>query len=1173
MRLCVMLTAITAAIALQAGASATGSGGDDLGRLTGGRHGSALDLTSHGRSASIPIGDLLDARPVTFSCWVRLDHYDAFNIILASGPKSGRHWEVYSAVGTGQLSVYIPQVGDARSDRVPPLRTWFFLAFRIEERGFQLYVNGERILEKRYDQRLLFDAPAVHIASIPNEALHMTGAIDELVISQGDHDLTGWVPEAPATSEGNVAVFRFDSVDDDSGVTPNDVGASIVGDATILDSLAMPQGDRFLDEVLDDAYAEAVLHGDRWVEAESRLPIMKAEAVAVTSGVAANAPVTISLDGAWRMKGGAPFKRADLAKENRLTAVERQGVTEKWFEYGADRSDWYEVNVPTTVQNALLELGETPDPLWDTNTWDELQEHGWPQDFPWHHRKTRIEQQDWWFARTFDVPESLKGQTVRLYFDGVDYGASFYLNGHSLGYHQGLFGGPLYNVTSLLHYDKPNELVVAVDTVPDAWTGVPKGSPGWGWHYGHLISLGIWRSVLLESVPAVEIQSPFVKTQSITEDGATLAVEYYTNSQVPGAVEATVCFEIAGENFEGAPVAFANTISVPYGKTRWETTINLPGAKVWWPVNYGDQPLYTLRAALNAADGAADVKSTRFGIRTIEMKPVRGTRAEIDYRWQFVINGVPMFIKGANWCWTDPMLQQDPAKYEHILEMAKRGGIQMFRCWGGGMVESDIFYRLCDEKGLMVYEEFPYCWGPPDFPLTDPAVLDQQVSDVVKRNRNHPSLVMWGGGNENVGITGNDDGLLLVGRRCRQYDPTRPFHRTSPWGGSLHNWGVFHHGNPIDSGFVNSPAPWFGEFGLPTMSNWLESLEYLPEAKMNTWPPAQDDGGIMAHMNQFGFGDMAKVMRYADYGPIQSWRQYIEYGQMAQGDEIAFATNLQRAGSYLNKGGLWFYKMTELFPGQSWGVVGFYGHPKLSYYRAKQFFAPRAAFAQYDRYDLAPGEAFKAGLYAANDSAFPLGNATASAVIYGSDLQELWRKDYPVENVPTATRVELDQLELTLDPEKIKPFLMAVSLRGADGERLSDQWYWFNFRAKTDAVKKLEEIPAWGWPHDRAPEAFEAYGSLPEARLLTLPKAGLQVRVERDGDTGVFVITNTANLPAFNVIIDDFPYAYGTYLEDNSFSLYPGESRRIAFELTHADQDLSGVTVKAWNADPVQPAL
>jgi hypothetical protein len=399
------------------------------------------------------------------------------------------------------------------------------------------------------------------------------------------------------------------------------------------------------------------------------------------------------------------------------------------------------------------------------------------------------------------------------------------------------------------------------------------------------------------------------------------------------------------------------------------------------------------------------------------MRPLRGAKPERDYRWQFVVNNVPMFIKGANWCWSDPMLECDPAKYEHLLELARRGGIQMFRAWGGGIIETDEFYRLCDEKGIMVYQEFPFCWGPPTFPMTNPVVTDQQVSRVVKRLRNHPALVMWGGGNENAHVIGADEGLFLVGRRCRQMDPSRPFHRTSPWGGSMHNWYVYHGGGPIDSGFMSNSMPFFGEFGVPSMTCMQEWPKFLPIEKAAVWPPKQDDGGLIGHIHQYGYGDMAKVMRYADYGPITSWKDYIEYSQMAQGDAIAFATNMQRAGSYLNKGGLWFYKFTELFPGHSWGVVGFYGQPKLAYYRAKQFFAPQAAFAQAEKYDWEPGEIFRASLHVNNDTNKPLENAVSRAVIYGSDLSELWSSETKVPALAASSRAQLDWIETKLSAE------------------------------------------------------------------------------------------------------------------------------------------------------------
>jgi beta-mannosidase len=450
-------------------------------------------------------------------------------------------------------------------------------------------------------------------------------------------------------------------------------------------------------------------------------------------------------------------------------------------------------------------------------------------------------------------------------------------------------------------------------------------------------------------------------------------------------------------------------------------------------------------------------------------------------------------------------------------------------------------------------------------------MIDQQVSHVVKKYRNHPALVMWGGGNENVKKSGNDEGLFLVGRRCRQLDPSRPFHRTSPWGGGFHNWRVFHGGLPMDEGFMINPSVWYGEFGIPSMPDWNASLNFLPLKKMKKWPPALDDGGILMHMNQFMVGDMVKVMRYADYGPIDNWKKYIEYSQMAQGDELAFATRLQRAGSYDTKGGIWFYKMTELFPGQSWGVLDFYANPKLSYYRAKQLFAPRSAWLFAKSLEWAPGKRFSAELHAANDSGEVLEGATVELILYGSDLQPFFEKEYAIEKLGVSERAFLGRISVKLPVETARPFLAAVRLKDQRGNTLNDEWHWYNFKNKTAAVKKMESHKSWNWPNEHVElwdEVWDAYGGLPEKGLCYLPRTKLAAEVGQKNGRGEIVITNTGKVPAFNVIIDGFPFGYGAFLDANSFFLRPGETRVVVFELPGKKQ-LEGIKVRAWNAKAI----
>ncbi|MGB9623583.1 MAG: LamG-like jellyroll fold domain-containing protein [Phycisphaerae bacterium] len=1286
----------------------------------------------------LPVGDMSRTFPLTFEFWFRIDSTASYNILLSQAPKNGAHWELFASPGSGNLYLYVPQVSATENFGGGPScgdGKWHYVALRFQERALELYADGQPVVKKEAAARLAFDESPLYLGGIAGDTLVCDGAMDELHISRRADDLTGAVPSGPAqATPTTLHLFRFDQVVD--GTIPDEApGSKAAGQ--IVDRYTRPIGGRFLDEVQDEAYAKSNLHGDDAVEFESRLPIAQVKAVALPEEPPTAAPQVLSLSGEWRMKSSQPRKPSDLAK-GRLEPQESEGVKGHWFDPKTDRSDWLPVQVPTSVQYALLRTpaatdadcsattiqwlkldftkgfrpswdykegkggaecwegvigkpddpwtliegieidadqskavflkmsvesggglqlyfvptgadinesmsvkisdipnGEEPtvyqfdmsqvtgwkgkitrlridpdgaragsrvkiygigfsrrpitnasdaavypagvpkhldDPFWDANTYDELQKYGQPANFNWHFRKTRIETREWWFARQFTLPPAWRGKRVRLYCDGIDYAGSVYLNGQSLGYHAGMFGGPEVEVSRQLLFDAPNDIAIRVDPVSESWFGNLKGSPGWGWHYGHLISLGIWRDVQLQVLPDLEVKSPFVKTASVKDGRAVLRIEYYIQNERPTTVQVAVTGAIAGANCDAKLAGFKNVVAAPYGQSRYETEITLEDANLWWPLNYGRQDLYRLALSATAVGdaGPSDTKTVVFGVRTLEMRPLIGASPETDYRWQFVINGVPMFLKGANWCWSDPMLQQDPRKYDHILELARRGGIEMFRAWGGGIIESDIFYDKCDEKGLLVYQEFPFCWQPPDFPLTDGRAVDEQFARVIKRNRNHPSLVMWGGGNENGFSAGADEGLFLVGRRCRQYDPTRPFHRTDPWGGSIHNWGVFHAGEPIDQSFTKWHSPWLGEFGCPSMNNWDETLKFLPESKLKTWPPDPKDGGIVMHMNQFGLGDMVKVMRYADYGPIADWRTYIEYSQMAQGDEIAFAAGVQRAGSFNDKGGLWFYKMTDLFPGHSWAVVGFYGHPKLSYYRAKQVYAPQTVFLQYEKYDWQPGEPFKAAIHVSNDSGRVLQDAKARVVIYGSDLKELWARDYDVPKMDMASRHTLDEIEAKLDPAKIKPFLAATALRDKSGRLISSQWYWFNFRAKSDKVKEVEKQPAWGFPNEKAPEAMKAYAELPEARLLSLPRTTLDISIQREGRKGHLTIGNMSDLPAFNVLIDHFPNDYGDFLDDNSFSLFPNETRIVGFELADEKTPLDRLVVRAWNAPPVK---
>ncbi|MHB1001024.1 MAG: glycosyl hydrolase 2 galactose-binding domain-containing protein [Armatimonadota bacterium] len=1130
--------------------------------LREGKFGKAIDLSGM-RQVTIPDTDLMRTKPIVFEFWTRLSQKDNYNILLATAPKDGLHWEVYTEAPyicptPGVIALYMPQLPNPilRSSIDITDNKWHFIAFRVDERRVELYVDGVSAIDAKSENALTWGKSPLKIGGIEKEPLGCTGLIDDLKIGTQIDDLTGYVPTAPAVQDrGTFHIYRFDSII--NGKVFDDMPKAMAVDGILNDEYSMPEGNVFLDELQEEEFKASGLFGDAKVEDESRLPIRTVKAEPFKGIIEMPAKIGVELSGEWLMKEcDAPAKPIDSSP----------GVIGGWWQQGLDRSSWRKVSVPTTVQNALVKSGELADPFWNSNTYDELNEFGTPKDQPWHYRKTRIEQKEWWFAKTFTLPKSWKGGRLRLYFDGIDYSGSVYLNGKSLGHHAGMFGGPTLDITGLAKFDGPNELVVRLDKTADTWNGILKGSPGFGWHYGHLISTGIWRGVQIDAISAIEVDSPYVMTKSITKDKAVLSVEYYIDNHGSSTVPINVVGLMKMQRSKTDLPWFSNKVQATPGRTRVRTEVTVNNPQLWWPMNYGKQNLYNLELlALTQSGHTSDMKTTTFGIRTIEMRPMAGTKAKTDYRWQFVVNGQPMFIKGANWCWSDPMLQLDSDKYERILELARRGGIQMFRAWGGGIIETDEFYRKCDEKGIMVYQEFPYCWGPPPFPITDAAVLDQQVSQVVKRLRNHPSLIMWGGGNENGLNPGGDEALFLVGRRCRQFDPSRPYHRTDPWGGSAHNWSVFHSGAPIDSGYKAQPSVFYGEYGLPSMTNRSSALRYLPESALGKWPVDDSDHGIIAHLNQFMPFDLIKTLKYADYGPVKDWDTYIEYSQMAQGDWLRFAAENQRASSGENKSGFWFYKFTDLFPGHSWAVVDFYGTPKLSYFRAKQVCRPRSAFAVYPKFDWAADEPFYASLNVANDTMTPLKGAQVKAAIFGSDMTELWKKTYAVPNIPENKRIDLDSIEVKLDPAKMKPFVLAVSMRGPDGSLISDQWYWFNFKAKTQRILDAEKASSPA----TAAESFAAYAEDHEAPLLSFTQTTLSVTAKSAGGEGYLMIKNNGNVPAFNVIIDGFPDGNGNFLGDNSFCLWPGEDRKVGYIL-QAGQSVAGISVRAWNAPVAQ---
>ncbi|QJU55748.1 glycoside hydrolase family 2 TIM barrel-domain containing protein [Herbiconiux sp. KACC 21604] len=918
---------------------------------------------------------------------------------------------------------------------------------------------------------------------------------------------------------------------------------------------------RSLDDFELAAYARAVLFGDGAVEADLAVPTVRvgartAETEAADAGetpVATGEPVPepLLLDGEWLLAGSVPQKQFSIERWAEPAGSKPPHEPAEWFRPDTDRSAWTPATVPGTVQGALAAAGVTPHPLLGSATYDELVDHGVPEHWPWHFRRTRIEQQEWWYARRFTVPASWEGRRIRLAFDGVDYSATVYLDGSPVARHEGMFGGPEIDVTALIAPGAEHELVVRFDPPPHDWHGVLKGSPGWGWHYGHLISIGLWRSVRLEVVPEVELAHPFVSTVRADADSALLRVraDVRDHTDARGTLSGTVTVRgddgvvVASRSFE---LAFTGAL------TRFELELELDRPRLWWPFGYGEQPLH--RVEIEIGGHAVEVET---GIRTIEMEALPDWQGEEFYRWRFVVNGRPMFLTGANWCWTDPLTERDGSVDEHLLRLTRHAGLRMLRAWGGGIVESERFYAACDRLGILVLQEFPFCFGLPGASSVSLAAVDQQVTRIVRALRNHPSLIVWGGGNENELTRSGDELLLLAGRRTTALDDSRPFHRTDPWGGSVHSYTVYHEGARIDEGYTAVDGAVWGEYGLSSQCALESMAEFLDPALLEEWPPPAH-GAILQHQAQFSLVDIVKQLRYADYGPIADWATFIEASQVAQGEALRFASERARSGSGDHTSAYWLYKLGEVFPGASWAIADFYGRPKRSFYLARSFSRPRSVFAVTNRLDWAPGELFKAEVHLANDTPEPL-DASVEARLWDADLTVAASWSGPVSVAPDQ-RVLAHRFS-TVVPGRAHPLHLEVRMTDARGETTS-QWYWFNARQRGERIEELERsAPDELWEADLSPH-FAAYAADRPAPLWELPRTRLAARAVDGG----FEVQNVGEVPAPLVLVDGFPHGPGALLHDDAFGLAPGETRVVGME---GEVSVASLSVRAWNADAV----
>ncbi|MFA6244625.1 MAG: glycoside hydrolase family 2 TIM barrel-domain containing protein, partial [Candidatus Hydrogenedentales bacterium] len=717
-----------------------------------------------------------------------------------------------------------------------------------------------------------------------------------------------------------------------------------------------------------------------------------------------------SLDGRWQMLG-FPSGQGDA----------RALANGRGWEEAVD------AEIPCSVQTALFKAGVIPDPVVGFN--DQI-------------ARREVAEKEWWFRTEF---EWTPGERARLVFDGVDYSATFWLNGQRLGEHEGPSGGPEFDISGIAR--ARNTLVVRVDPLPPDWKLVFKFNCVYGWHYVNCPPIGIWQSVHVKRVPDVEVAELFVAAKDVVK--ATVDAHLVLRGPQDG-FEGVLHGVLRPANFEGEAYHFISPLKSEVAEPSLHIRFDVPDPMLWWPVDLGEPNLYELHVAFEQNGAPVDARAARFGIRTIEMKPLPDGARPDRYNWTFVINGRPSFLKGCNWATTDAFLRLDESRYRRFLTMAKDEHIQIMRSWGGGLLETDLFYDICDELGIMVWQEFPLTWQ--NFDVIPLSVADEIAVRNIERIRNHPSLALWCGGNEHSG-----EGVLieLLGRRCLELDGTRPYHRTDPYGGSAHNYDVYWGKGPYEKDIALTPleggAPVIGETGLASACAVESTLKFLPDDEKNTWPP-KDNSAFIHHTPTFTPVNMEHLNRHAkELDPCDDLAGFSRATQLAQATGLRLVLERMRA-KWPNATAMVFYKLTDVYPGCSWSTVDYYGVPKIAHYVVQDCYAPLRVCVLYDSLDVEAGKTFAPIIRIVDDLEQLHGPVSVKLRLYDATLKPVAEQTL-TPSVDTGRVHDLGTAALNVPQAAQAPLLLVADL-SADG--LADRAvHWFNFRASPGCLFNL----------------------------------------------------------------------------------------------------------------------
>ncbi|MBR4171017.1 MAG: glycoside hydrolase family 2 protein [Kiritimatiellae bacterium] len=780
----------------------------------------------------------------------------------------------------------------------------------------------------------------------------------------------------------------------------------------------------------------------------------------------------------------------------------------------------YDMTIPGGIHTALLDAKKIPDPFFGRN---EL-------DVQW------VGQKDWIVERSFHVDASLLSHdSVILRLEHVDTFCEISINGERVGETANYFRRydfdvkrflkPGLNTFTALFRSADNKTEELGEKLPYEIPMVNNGivphmnlirkpicHGGWDWGLALMVT-GFADEPVLIATDTARIDYVYCDQQH-EKDVVKLTVHADVISPNGGDTKMRVSVEETGEVVEGS-------VTLDPGKNSLSAPIEIENPKLWWPSGAGEQNLYTITVTVG------DSSFTRkIGLRTVE---VLNKQDQWGTSMSFRINGKDIFCKGANWIPCDAFMnRQTPEKIRDLLQSAKDANMNIVRLWGGGQFESDAFYQICDELGIMIWHDFMFSCAL--YPAT-PEFLEEvnaELQHQIRRLRDYASIILWCGDNECIGALGwfepsrkSRDRYLLnydhlnqvLAAACRQLDPSRIFWPSSPCGGpgdfgdgwhndrngDMHFWEVWHSNKEFAKYYSVKPR-FCSEFGFQSFSSREVALKFCKEEDLN--PTAPD---FEYHQKNVG-GNTRILSTMANYFRFPEGTDAVLYlSQVQQAMAIRTAVEAWRHLQPRCMGTI-FWQLNDNWPVASWSSIEYGGKWKHLQYHAKRFYAPLAICATPSDFDPNLIE-----IWAVNDH-----DETLTCAAHA----DLWQVDGDRAN-------QRFDLSTELAPRSAKQLKsVRVSEFGNDKERLSR----FLALEISAVVNGKREISRNEW-------VFTKY------KTFNLSKADVKVKAaERNGEWMVEVSTDR---PAFFVWLNT---SVPGEFSDNSFLLLPGQSKLLTFK-------------------------